>query len=187
MSTFWTSRSTSSAKRSRSDCALLRPDLERLETIPGIGRRTAEVLAAEIGLDMSHFPTAGHLASWAGMCPGNHESAGKRKTGKTRKGSKWLRRALVQAAQAAARKKGCYPGVQFRRLIVRGGAKKALVAVGHTLLITVYYLLTRHEDYHDLTPLQLNEELRDRAKKRALQQLDAMGFEVTLSPKPVAA
>jgi len=168
----------------------LRPfetDLERLETIPGIGRRTAEVLAAEIGLDMSHFPTAGHLASWAGMCPGNHESAGKRKTGKTRKGSKWLRRALVQAAQAAVRKKGGYPSVQYRRLIVRGGAKKALVAVGHTLLITVYYLLTRQEDYHDRSPLQLDAELRARAKKRAMQQLDALGFDVTLSPKPIAA
>jgi len=94
---------------------------------------------------------------------------------------------LVQAAQAATRKKGCYPSIQYRRLIVRGGAKKALVAVGHTLLITVYYLLTRQEDYHDLSPLQLDEELRARAKKRAMQQLEAMGFDVTLSPKPVAA
>ncbi len=162
-------------------------ELRRLETIPGIKRRIAEVIAAEIGLDMSHFPTAGHLASWAGMCPGNHESAGKRKTGKTRKGSKWLRRALVQAAQAAARKKSCYPSIQYRRLIVRGGPKKALVAVGHTLLITIYYLLTRKEDYHDLSPLQLNEDLRAHAQKRAMQQLEAMGFEVTLSPKPVAA
>jgi len=168
----------------------LRPfeaELQRLETIPGIGRRTAEVLAAEIGLDMSHFPTAGQLASWAGMCPGNHESAGKRKTGKTRKGSKWLRRALVQAAQAAARKKGSYPAVEYRRLIVRGGAKKALVAVGHTLLVTVYYLLSRQEDYHDLTPLQLDAQLRARTQKRALQQLQALGFEVTLSQRSQAA
>lgn len=168
----------------------LRPfeaELERLETIPGIKRRTAEVLAAEIGLDMSHFPTAAHLASWAGMCPGNHESAGKRKTGKTRKGSKWLRRALTEAARAAARKQGCYPAIQYRRLVVRTGPKKAATAVGHTLLITVYYLLTRQDVYHDLSPLQLDEELRARAKKRAMQQLQAMGFEVTLSPKPVAA
>ena len=98
-----------------------------------------------------------------------------------------MRRALVQAAQAAARKKGCYPAIQFRRLIVRGGAKKALVAVGHTLLVTVYYLLSRQEDYHDLSPLQLDAELRARAKKRAVQQLVALWFEVTLSPKPVAA
>jgi transposase len=168
----------------------LRPfeaELQRLETIPGIKRRIAEVLVAEIGVDMSHFPSAGHLASWAGMCPGNQESAGKRKTGKTRKGSKWLRRALVQAAQAAARKKSCYPAIQYRRLIVRGGPKKALVAVGHTLLITVYYLLARQEDYHDLSPLQLDEQLRARAKNRAMQQLESMGYEVTLSPKPVAA
>jgi transposase len=168
----------------------LRPfaaELERLETIPGIKRRTAEVLAAEIGLDMSHFPTAGHLASWAGMCPGNHESAGRRRTGKTRRGSKWLRRALVQSAQAATRKKGCYPAVQYRRLIVRGGAKKALVAVGHTLLITVYHLLARQDVYHDLSPLQFDAELRARAQKRATQQLQALGYDVTLTLKSQAA
>jgi len=168
----------------------LRPfeaELTRLETVPGIGRRTAEVLAAEIGLDMSHFPSAAHLASWAGMCPGNQESAGKRKTGKTRKGSKWLRRALVQAAQAAARKKGCYPATQFRRLIVRGGAKKALVAVGHTLLVTVYYLLTRHEEYHDLSPVHLDAELQARETKRAIRQLEAKGYTVTRSSDPAAA
>lgn len=162
-------------------------DLERLETIPGIKRRTAEVLAAEIGLDMSHFPTAGHLASWAGMCPGNHESAGKRKTGKTRKGSTWLRRALTEAARAAARKKGSYPSLQYRRLVVRTGPKKAATAVGHTLVTTVYYLLTRQDVYHDLTPAQLDADLRARATKRAKQQLEALGFDVTLSPKPVAA
>ncbi len=120
----------------------LRPfeaELERLETIPGIKRRNAEVLVAEIGLDRSHFPTAGHLANWAGICPENHESAGKRKTGRTRKGSNWLRWALIEAAHAAARRKGCYPSLQYRRLVVRTGPKKAAVAVGHTLLITVYY------------------------------------------------
>ena len=168
----------------------LRPfeaELERLETIPGIKRRTAEVLAAEIGLDMSHFPTAGHLASWAGMCPGNHESAGKRKTGKTRKGSKWLRRALTESGRAAARKKGCYPSLQYRRLVVRIGPNKAAVAVGHTLLVTVYYLLTRQDVYHDLTPAQLDVGLRARATKRATQQLQALGYEVTLAPKTQAA
>jgi transposase len=162
-------------------------ELLLLETIPGVQRRTAEVIAAEIGLDMSQFPTAGHLASWAGMCPGNHESAGRRKPVKTRKGSKWLRRALVQSAQSAVRKKSSSLSSQYRRLIVRGGYKKALVAVGHTLLTTIYYLLSRHEPYHDLSPLQLDEQLRDRAAKRALQQLDALGFDVTLAPKPVAA
>ena len=136
---------------------------------------------------MSQFPTAGHLASWAGMCPGNHESAGRRKPVKTRKGSKWLRRALVQSAQAAVRKEDCYPAIQYRRLIVRGGPKKALVAVGHTLLTTIYYLLSRNEVYHDLSPLQLDKQLRARATKPALQQLQDMGFDVTLSPNTVAA
>lgn len=145
----------------------LRPfeaELDRLETIPGVKRRTAEVLAAEIGLDMSHFPTAGHLASWAGMCPGNHESAGKRKTGKTRKGSKWLRRALTESGRAAARKKGSYPSVQYRRLIVRGGPKKAAVAVGHTLLITISSLLTRQDVYHDVSTRRTTARSRQEAR-----------------------
>jgi transposase len=168
----------------------LRPfeaELERLETIPGVKRRTAEVVAAEIGLDMSPFPSAGHLASWAGMCPGNHESAGKRKTGKTRKGSKWLRRGMTESGRAAARKKGSYPSLQYRRLVVRIGPMKAAVAVGHSLLIAIYYVLTRQEPYHDLTPAQLDADLRARATRRAKQQLEALGFTVTLTPISEAA
>ena len=121
------------------------------------------------------------------MCPGNHESAGKRKTGKTRKGSKWLRRALTESGRAAARKKGSYPSLQYRRLVVRIGPKKAAVAVGHTILVTLYYLLTRQEAYHDLSPQQLDADLRARTTKRAKQQLEAMGFTVTLTPVPQAA
>src|SRR5215211_1873181 len=125
----------------------LRPVTEavaRLDTIPGVGRYLAEALIAEIGTDMSRFPTSAHLASWAGMCPGNHESAGKRRGGKTRKGSKWLRRALVEAACGAARTK--QPGRaalagHYRRLVARRGRQKAVVAVGHRLLIIVYHVL----------------------------------------------
>ena len=168
----------------------LRPfdeELERLDTIPGVGRHTAEVIAAEVGLDMSHFPTAGHLASWAGMCPGNHESAGKQKGGKTRKGNKWLRRALIEAGVAAGRKKDCYLQAEYRRLRYRRGPKQAAVAVGHSILVIAYHLLTRKEAYHELGPTYLDERRRERAKRRALAQLDALGFAATLTPKQPAA
>ena len=160
--------------------------LTRLETIPGVGRRTAEVIAAEVGLDMTRFPSAGHLASWAGMCPGSYESAGKRTGGKTRKGSKWLRRALVEAARAAARKKGTYLADQYRRLAARRGPNKAAVAVGHTILTTAYYLLTRGDTYRDLPPTYLEERLRARARQRAIDQLERLGYAVSVTPVRVA-
>lgn len=124
--------------------------IARLDTIPGVARRTAEILVAELGLDLTRFPTPGHLASWARMCPGNHESAGKRQSGKTRKGNRALRAALVEAAQAAGRSKRTYLGAQFRRLAARRGKKKAAVAVGHSILIIVYHLLTEGTSYQDL-------------------------------------
>src|SRR5204863_715397 len=107
----------------------------RRQTIPGISQRTAETVLAEVGTQREQFATAEHLASWAGMCPGNNESAGKRKSGKTTKGNRWLKRILVQAAWAASRAKGTYLQAQYRRLAKRRGRKKALVAVGHTLLV----------------------------------------------------
>jgi transposase len=162
-------------------------DLERLDTIPGVGQTTAEVLAAEIGLDMSRFPSAAALASWAGMCPGNYESAGKRKGGKTRKGSPWLRRALTEAARAAARRKDCYLAAQYRRLVVRCGKQKAAVAVGHTILVTAYYLLLRQATYRDHVPADRDERRRERAQRRAVAQLQTLGFEVALTPKDPAA
>src|SRR5260221_11219912 len=123
---------------------------ERLQTIPGVGRRTAEGLVAEIGTDLTRFPSAGHLASWAGLCPGNDERAGKRRSGRTRKGSPWLRTALVEAGQAAARTKETYLAAQYRRLAARRGAKRAAVAVAHSLLVMVYALLTQPTGYHEL-------------------------------------
>jgi transposase len=165
--------------------ARLRPvqaTLDRLDAIPGVGPRTAEVLAAEVGLDMGRFPSAGHLASWAGMCPGSYESAGKHKGGKTRKGDKWLRRALVEAACAAARNKATYLAARYRRLLVRRGKRRAAVAVGHTLLCLVYALLADGEVYHEPGPGYLDERHRRRVEQRALDQLRALGYEVTLTP-----
>ena len=158
-------------------------ELARLETIPGVGRRTAEVLAAEVGLDMTRFPSAGHLASWAGLCPGSYESAGKRKGGKTRKGSKWLRRALVEAAKAAARTQSTSLAVQYRRLVGRRGKPTATIAVGHTILTIAYHLLSRADTYHDLTPLHLEERLRTRTRQRAVEQLERLGCAVTITPR----
>jgi transposase len=164
--------------------------LLRLETIPGVGRRTAEVLAAEVGLDMGRFPSAGHLASWAGMCPGNAVSAGKRQTGKRRQGNKALRRALTEAARAAARTKKqnqTYLRSQYRRLVVRLGTKRAAVAVGHTILRIAYHLLAHETTYHEQVLVELDERRRARVQQRALAQLTALGYDVTLTPKEPAA
>ena len=117
-------------------------EIALLDGIPGVSRRTADVLVAEMGVDMSRVPSAAHLASWAGMCPGNNASAGKRKSGKTRKGSPWLRSALVEAAHGAGRTKNTYLGAQFRRLLPRRGKKRAGVAVGHSILTIAYHVLT---------------------------------------------
>ncbi len=156
--------------------------VERLDAIPGVGRRTAEILAAEIGTDMSRFPTAAHLASWAGLCPGNHESAGKRHSGRTRKGNRWLRAALVEAAQAASRTRNSYLAAQYRRLAARRGRKRAAVAVGHTILIIAYALLQRPDPYQDLGPHYFDERDRHAVERRCVRRLEALGFKVTLEP-----
>src|SRR3954468_5868872 len=168
----------------------LEAELARLDTIPGVDRQTAEVLLAEIGAEMARFPTSGHLASWAGMCPGNHESAGKRTSGKTRKGSKWLRRALTEAAHGAARTK--QPGRRalagdYRRLAARRGKKKAAIAVGHRILVIAYHVLSDQQEYREPTSLALDEHRQLRARNRAVDQLRQLGFEVTLTPKEDAA
>lgn len=130
----------------------LRPFAEavaRLQTVPGIGERTAELLLAEVGADMSRFGSAARLASWAGLCPGNHESAGKRHRGRTRKGSPWLRSGLVEAARGASRTDS-YLAAQYRRLAARRGGRRAAVAVAHSLLVICYYLLRDGGTYQDL-------------------------------------
>jgi transposase len=163
----------------------LRPfdeSIDRLDAIPGVGRIIAEVLLAEIGTDMTRFPTAGHLASWAGLCPGHNESAGKRRSGKTRKGSPWLRAALVQAAHAATHKKQSYLAAQYRRLTARRGPKKAAVAVGHSILVTVYHLLTHDCPYVDLGPTYFDQRDPRAVKRRLIQRLEALGYNVQLTP-----
>jgi transposase len=157
-------------------------ELDQLQTIPGVGRRTAELLVAEIGADMRRFPSAGHLASWAGMCPGNDESAGKRRSGRTRKGNRWLRAALIEAAHAAARSKGTYLAAQYRRLAARRGGKRAAVAVGHSILVSVYHLLRDGESYHDLGGNYFDERDRLAVERRLVRRLEALGHKVILEP-----
>jgi transposase len=156
--------------------------LERLDTIPGIGQRMAEILVAEIGVDMTRFPSAAHLASWEGMCPGNQESAGKRKSGKTRKGNVWLRTALIESAHSLGRGRGTYLAAQYQRLTARRGKKKAAVALGHSILIIVYRLLSRGEVYHDLGVQYFDEGRRDRLQNGLVRRLQYLGYKVTLEP-----
>jgi transposase len=151
-----------------------------LDTIPGIGPWQAEVILAEIGLDMTRFATAAHLASWAGVAPGNNESAGKRRPGKTRHGNPALCKTLVQAAHAAARTKNTYLAAQYRRLAARRGANRAAVAVAHSILVIAHHLLTRREPYQDLGGNYFDERKRDSVTHRLVRRLEKLGHHVTL-------
>lgn len=163
------------------------PLLAQLITIPGVSQRTAEVILAEIGTDMGQFPSAGHLASWAGICPGNNESAGKHRAGTTRKGSRWLRVALIEAANAAARGKGTYLASQYARLKGRRGHKKAIVAVAHSILVTAWHLLSTGQPYSDLgADWFLQRHSSEAYRNRLVRQLERMGHKVTLEPADAA-
>ncbi len=162
-------------------------EIAQVDTVTGIGRRTAEVLVAEVGTDLTRFPTHRHLTSWAGLCPGNNESAGKRHGGKTRKGSPWLRAALIEAAKAAGRSKKPYLGAQYRRIAARRGAKRAAVAVAHSILVIVYHILTKHETYRDLGVTYFDERDRQAVERRLVKRLQALGYEVALQPIVPAA
>jgi transposase len=162
-------------------------EIARLDTIPGIDRRGAEALVAEVGVDLGRFATAGHLASWAGMVPGQDESAGKRRSGKARKGDSWLRAMLVQAAHAAGRTTATYLGAQYRRLAARRGRKKAAVAVGHSIVVIAYHLLRREVDYQDLGANHFDERDREGVKRRLVRPLEGLGYQVTVEPAAVAA
>ena len=161
--------------------------LLRLETIPGMKRRLAETILAEIGPDMTYFPNAAHLASWAGMCPGNRESAGKRLSGKTRKGSQWLRTSLVEAAHAASHCKECYLSEQYHHIAFRRGKKRAAVALGHTLLIIIYHIIADEKEYEELGGNYLDRLDRQGKEKRLIRQLEKLGLQVSVTPTtPVA-
>jgi transposase len=150
-----------------------------LDTIPGVAQRTAEVLVAEIGTDMSRFPTADHLASWAGLAPGNNESGGKRRSGKTRKGSPWLRAALVEAAHGAGLKKGSYLQAQYRQLVRRKGKKRAAVAVAHSIIVIAYHLVKEQRPYTDLGSDYLDRRRSNATEQRLVAQLRARGYTVS--------
>ena len=163
------------------------PQIEQLSTIPGVGKAVAEVIIAETGGDMSRFATAAHLSSWAGVCPGHHESAGKRKSGKTRHGDHWLTAALGTAAMAACRTKDkTYLGVRYRRLVPRLGKKKALTALEHSILTAVWHMLTDKVEYHDLGGDYFIRRDPERATRSAIKTLNALGYTVTLNPLQAA-
>jgi transposase len=161
--------------------------VSRLMTMPGVGRRTAENVLAEIGADMSRFPSAGHLASWAAMCPGNRESAGKRKSGRTNHGNRWLRSALTQAAWAASRTRNTYLSSHYRRLAGRRGKKRAIIAVGHTMLEMMYHILRDDVDYQELGHDYLDKLQPHRLTRYLVKRLESLGHEVKLEPVGRAA
>ena len=164
--------------------ARLRPFQEaaqRLMTIPGVGQRTAQTILSEVGADVTRFPTAKHLASWAAVCPGNRQSAGKQKSGRTRKGSPWLRSALVEAAQAASRTK-TYLAAQYRRIAARRGARRAALAVGHSLLLIAYHLLKNGGVYQDLGANYFDQRDHQKVGRRLVRRLEGLGYSVSLQP-----
>ncbi|AFY46291.1 transposase [Nostoc sp. PCC 7524] len=159
--------------------------VELVDTIPGVARRTAEIIVSEIGTDMSRFPSAEHLAAWAGVAPGNYESGGKKLCDGTRKGNRVLRTILVQAAHALARTK-TYLAAQFRRLSARRGKKRAAVAVAHSILTIAYHLISRQEPYKDLGADYFDKHRHVSVKKRLIKRLEKLGYQVSVEPVPVA-
>jgi transposase len=160
---------------------------DRLTTIPGVGKRAAEVIIAEVGVDMARFPTSAHLSSWAGMCPGNNESAGKHFSGRTRKGSKWLRSGLTQSAKAASRSKGTYFAAQYGRLKGRRGHGRATIAVAHSILVIAFHILDRGKPYEELgADYFLRRNDPERHARKLKRQIEALGYDVTLTPVEAA-
>ena len=153
--------------------------VQRLDTIPGVGRRTAEAILAETGTDMAQFPTAAQLASWAGVCPGNRQSAGKRKRTPAMRGNAWLRTALVEAARAAARGK-TYLAAQYHRIAARRGANRAALAVAHSIAVILHNMLSRGTSYFNLGVNYFDERDRQATLKRSIRRIERLGYKVTL-------
>jgi transposase len=154
--------------------------LIRLDTIPGVGRRCAEEILAEIGPDMDRFPSAAHIASWAKVCPGNNESAGKRMSGRTGSGDPWLRQALVEAAWGASHARKTYLAAQYHRLAARRGGKRAALALAHSILVIAYYVLKRGVEYEDLGPNYFDERNRTAVVRRSVRRIEQLGYKVTI-------
>lgn len=156
--------------------------IKRLDEIPGMGRRSAEEVVAEIGTDASRFPDAAHLASWAKICPGNNESAGRRKNGKIGHGNLWLRSTLVEAALAASHTRDTYLSAHYHRLASRRGHKRAIIALAHTILVIVYSLLRHGANYQDLGPNYFDERNRASTLRRSVSRIERLGYQVVLQP-----
>ncbi len=155
--------------------------IAHLDQIPGVGSRAAQEILAEIGTDMTRFPTHRHLASWAKVCPGNNESAGKRRSGFAGKGNRWLRSILVECAWCASRKKDSYFKTQYHRLAARRGKRRALLAVGHSLLTVIYYLLRDGVLYQDLGSNYFDQRDRSQIARQAIRRLERLGYQVALT------
>lgn len=165
--------------------AHLDAEMDLLDTIPGISRQTAQVILAELGSDLARFPSAKHLASWAGLCPGNNQSAGKTLSSRTRHGNAALRQALLEAAHGAARTHHSYFAAQFRRLAARRGVRRAVVAVAHSLLTVIYHVLTKHEAYRELGFNYFDERNSQAIQRRLIQRLENLGLQVQVSTPPL--
>lgn len=158
-----------------------------LDTIPGVDQRLAELIVAELGVDMRRFPSAAHAAAWAGLAPGNYESAGKRYSGRIRQGSAALRSGLVQAAWSSSHMKDTYLAAQYRRLIARRGKKRAIVAVAHSILVIAYHMLRRHEPYRELGGNYFDERKKESVVDRLIKRVEHLGYTVRIEPKLAAA
>ena len=156
--------------------------VELLDSVPGISQRAAQIVVAELGVDLRRFPSAKHLASWAGMCPGNKASGGKRLSGKTRKGNVWLRQVLIEIAHVASKTKDTYLAAQYRRIAARRGKKRALVALGHTILVIIYHILMQRKPYQELGPTYFDQRERQRVEQRLVRRLERLGYNVSLKP-----
>lgn len=153
---------------------------KKLEKMPGLGKRSSEIILAEIGQDMSRFPTAGHICSWAGVCPGNNESAGKRRSGKIRKGNKILKSTLVECAQSAVQRKNTFFYAQYQRISMRRGKKRALLAVAHSILIAIYYMIKEDKEYEDLGADFYNKFNKEKKANAYMKKLKELGYNVQI-------